>query len=183
MSSMDQDTQFQVSVLSILSQSYTSNLETVIPLSTPIPKRTTSTKFKTSTIYETARSGISLSRDLLGHYDRTCQQITSAEGLLSIQSGSEGDLQTLKRIFDKQGEKTKLEVELLLNGSSGLTTKRPGDDASAGTDELWSRFAESKIRQEKDGAEQCGGKGWAVTAECMLKGVQRMVKCLPEDSE
>ena len=100
-----------------------------------------------------------------------------------MESGSEGDLQMLQRVINQQGERIKLEVEQLLNGSRKLAKEHPGGDASTGDDDLWSRFAVIEATKEEGKVERNGVEGWAVTAMQMQRGVQRMVKYLPEDSE
>lgn len=150
---------------------------------TSLLKHITGTKPTTSTVYNAARSGIALSRELLGHYDRGCQQIASSECVLRMESGSEGDLQVLQRIINQQGERIRLEVEELLNGSRKLAKEYPGGDASTGDDNLWSRFAAIQATKEEGKVERNGIEGWAMTATQMQRGVQRMVRYLPEDSE
>lgn len=100
-----------------------------------------------------------------------------------MESGSEGDLQVLQRIINQQGERIRLEVEELLNGSRKLAKEYPGGDASTGDDNLWSRFAAIQATKEEGKVERNGIEGWAMTATQMQRGVQRMVRYLPEDSE
>lgn len=93
------------------------------------------------------------------------------------------DLQILQSAIDQQGEKVKSEVEQHLHGSWKPAKEHPGRDASMGDDEIWSRLAVIETTSKEGKAEQNRGRGWAVTAKQMQRGVQRIVKHLPEDSE
>ncbi len=132
-------------------------------------------------VYNIAKSGIHLSRQLVGHYNQICQQIAAAEGGLKMESGAEGDIQALQKVLHSQGEKAKLEVDHIINGSS-KSAKGPYDiNASAAGDGLWSRFAVPSKDDRK--AVRDKGESWAMAAEHIHKGVKRIVKHLPEDSE
>ena len=95
--------------------------------------------------------------------------------------GAESDIQTLQKILHSQGEKAKLKVNHILNHSS-RSAKGPCDIiASAVGDDLWSRFAVPPKDNRK--AVKDNGETWAMAAKHIHKGVQRIVKCLPEDIE
>ncbi len=99
-----------------------------------------------------------------------------------MDSGTEGDIQMLQEVLYSQGEKTKVEVNHIVDGSS-KSAKGPCEiNASAAGDHLWSSFA---VPSKKDNrkAVRDKGEGWAMAAKHIHKGVQRIVKYLPEDSE
>ena len=99
-----------------------------------------------------------------------------------MESETEGDIQTLQKVLHSQGEKAKVEVNHIVDGSS-KSAKGPCEiNASAAGDHLWSRFA---ALSKKDNRKPVGdkGEGWAMAAKHIHKGVQRIVKHLPEDSE
>lgn len=69
----------------------------------------------------------------------------------------------------------------IVDGSS-KSAKGPCDiNASATGDDLWGRFAVPSKDDKKAVSEK--GESWAMAAEHIYKGVQRIVKYLPEDSE
>ena len=132
-------------------------------------------------VYNIAKSSIHLSRQLIGHYNLICQRIAAAEGSLRMESGAEGDIQALQKVLYSQGEKAKFEVDHIVDGSS-KSAKGPCDiDASAAGDDLWSKFAVPSKDDRK--AVRDNGESWAMAAEHIHKGVKRIVKYLPEDSE
>lgn len=128
-----------------------------------------------------AKSSIHLSRQLVGHYNRVCQQIATAERGLRMEWGADGDIQAVQKTLHSQGEKAKVEVDYMLDGSS-KSAKGPCEiNASAADDDLWSRFAmppkdDSKAVKDK-------GESWAIAAKHIHNGVQRIVKHLPENSQ
>ena len=127
------------------------------------------------------KSSIQLSRQLVGHYNRICQQIAAAEGALRMDWGAKSDIQALQKVLHRQGEKAKAEVKQIVDGSS-KSTKGPCDiNASAAGDDLWNKFAVPPKDDRK--ALRGTGGSWAKAAEHIQKGVQRIVKYLPEDSE
>ncbi|KAL2046776.1 hypothetical protein N7G274_000794 [Stereocaulon virgatum] len=180
---MEEDKDLHRSIFTISSRTYSNDLEMATAMPKSVLKNTTIAKSLKSTVYNASRSGIVLSRDLLAHYDRGCQQITSVEGILRIKSGPKGDLQILQSAIDQQGEKIKSEVGQYLYGSRKPTKEHPGGDASVGDDEIWSRLAVIGATSEEGKTEKNGGTGWAVTAKQMQRGVRRIIKHLPEDSE
>lgn len=97
---------------------------------------------------------------------------------MRIDSGAEGDIQALQKVLHSQGEKAKFEINHIVSksakGACDINESATGDD-------LWSRFA----MPSKDGrtAVRDKGESWAMAAEHIYKGVQRMVKYLPEDRE
>lgn len=128
-----------------------------------------------------AKSSIQLSRQLVGHYNRICQQIAAAEGALRMDSGAESDIQALQKVLHSQGEKVKAEVERIVDGSS-KSTKGPCDtNATAAGDDLWNKFAVPP-KDDREALRDTG-ESWGKAAEHIQKGVQRIVKYLPDDSE
>jgi hypothetical protein len=180
---MEEDKDLHRSIFTISSRTYSNDLEKSTAMPTSVLKNITIAKSLKPTVYNASRSDVVLSRELLAHYDRGCQQIASVEGVLRIKSGSKGDLQTLQSAIDQQGEKVKSEVEQHLHGSRKPAKEHPGGDASMGDDEIWSRSAVIEAISEEGKAEKNRGTGWAVTAKQTQRGVQRIVKHLPEDSE
>ena len=101
---------------------------------------------------------------------------------MRFDSGAEGDIQALQKVLHSQGEKAKFEIDYIVCGSSSKSVKGPCDiNASATSDDLWSRFAVPSKDDRK--AVRDKGESWATAAEHIHKGVQRIVKYLPEDSE
>ena len=128
-----------------------------------------------------AKSSIHLSRQLVRHYNCICQQIAAVEGDLRMDWGAEGDTQALQRILHSQKEKAKFKVDHIVNDSSRSAKGLYDIDASAAGDDLWSRFAVPPKDDMK--AVRDDGESWAIVAKHIHKGVQRLVKYLPEESE
>ena len=98
-----------------------------------------------------------------------------------MESGAEGDIKALQKVLDGQAEKAKSEVDHNVDDGS-KSTKGPCDvNASAAGGDLWSRFAVPSKDDRKAVREK--GESWAKAAEHIHKGVKRIVKYLPEDSE
>ena len=132
-------------------------------------------------VYNMAKSSIQLSRQLVGHYNRICQQIAAAEGALNMDWRAESDIQALQKVLHSQGEKAKAELEQIVDGSSKSAKGLCDINTSAAGDDLWSRFAVPPKDDMK--AVRDNGESWAMAAKHIHKGVQRLVKYLPEKSE
>ena len=131
-------------------------------------------------VYNLAKTGIGLSQELVAHYCRICQQIATTEDGLRMDIGAKDDLQALQRVLRNQREKTKVEVDDLLDGV-GVDVKERDRDARIADSDLWNNFAVPFER--KDGtAGGNKGEGWLMAARHIQRGVQRIVKCLPEDN-
>ena len=128
-----------------------------------------------------AKSSIHLSRQLVGHYNRICQQIAAAEGDLRMEWGAEGDIHALQKILCSQEEKAKVKVDHILNNSSRSAKGSYDINTSAAHDDFWSRYAVPPEGDRK--AVNDIGETWAMAAKSIHKGVQRIVKYLPEDTE
>lgn len=147
-------------------------------------KQSTTSKPTAAAVYQSAKSKISSSRELLGRYERASQQIASGEGILMIESEWEKDSQKLQSILDKKGDKVKLEVHGLLNEVSKYSKEEVKGDPSELDTDLWNRFAVGEAKEENvetlDGRK---GETWAVVAKNAQRGVQRTVKYVPEDGK
>ena len=147
-------------------------------------KQPTTSKSTASAMYQSAKSKISSSRELLGRYERASQQIASGEGSLMIESEFGKDSQKLQRILDKKGEKVKLEVHGLLNEDSRYSKEEVKGDASELDTDLWNRFAVGEAKEENvETLSGRKGETWAVVAKSAQRGVRRTVKYLPEDGK
>lgn len=72
-------------------------------------------------------------------------------------------------------------MDHIVDGSSKSAMGPCDINASATGDDLWSRFAVPSKDDRKPVRDK--GESWAMAAEHIYKGVQRIVKYLPEDSE
>lgn len=178
---MEKDNKLRGSLLDIVTKSYLTYPTECNRFQPPVHVHKTKTKPTECGIYNMAKSSIHLSRQLVGHYNRICQQIAAAEGDLRTQWGVEGDIPALQNILHSQEEKAKVKVDHILNDSS-RPAKGPCDiNASAAGDDFWSKFAVPPKDDRK--AVKDTGETWAMAAKSIHKGVQRIVKCLPEDTE
>lgn len=147
-------------------------------------KRSSTSQPTASAIYQSAKSNLAFSRELLGHYERASQQVALKKGVTMMESGWEKDSQTLQRILNIQGEKTKLEIHRMLNEDSKSSKEQVKDDVSELDTDLWNRFAVGEAKAEnievQDGRQ---GETWALVAKNAQRGVRRTVKTLPEDGE
>lgn len=129
-------------------------------------------------IYETAKSAIALSRDLFSDYDRVCKLVASKDRPHTSSTSQKENREVLQRLLSKHGDKAKLEVRHLLHGNDKVSE----ENAVAADDPVWSRFAKTSA---SDIPKESGIKGqiWASIAKDAQRGVHRMVKNLPEDSD
>ena len=97
---------------------------------------------------------------------------------MRIDSEAEGDVEALQKVLHSQGEKAKFEVDHIVSKSAKGACNI---NASATDDDLWSRFAVPF--KDARMAVRDRGESWAMVADHIYKGVQRIVKCLPEDSD
>lgn len=133
--------------------------------------------------YRTAKLAVSSSRDLIAGYDRACEQIASGEIVQGMESGWADDCQTLRRILGRQGEKSKVEAYQGLHGEGANFKAQAPNEISATDDDLWSRIAGAPSKNGQAISGDFAGKEWATVAKHAQRGVHRMVKDLPEDSE
>ena len=144
-----------------------------------VVKWSSTSKPTPSAIYQSAKSNIASSRELLGHYERASQQMDFEKDFPTIESGCEKDIQTLQRILKKQGAKVEHGVHQLLNEDPHSSKEQvKGDESDLDTD-LWNRFAAG----EAEALDINKGGTWAVVAKNAQQGVRHAVKDLPEDGE
>ena len=147
-------------------------------------KRCSVSKLTASAIRCRAKSNIASSRELLGRYEQASQQVAFPKGVLLMESECEKDNQTLKRILDKQREKTKLEVYQLLSEDSRSLKEQVEGDTSTLDNILWDQFAVGGAK--KGPVKALGrrkGETWAAVAKNAQRGVRRAVKDLADDNE
>lgn len=134
--------------------------------------------------FHDARSRITLSRQLIEHCDRVCQHIGFADSISTAKGSWDGDKQSLQRVLDRQGEKTRLEAHHLLYDARKPPRANPEDVVlPEEEDDLWKRFAAAEFKQEGAEIDVNEAAGWGVAANNHERGVRRVVKNLPEDSE
>ena len=147
-------------------------------------KWSSTSKPTTSTIYQSAKSNLAFSRELLGHYERASQQVALKKRVTMMESGWEKDSQTLQRILNIQGENIKLEIHRILNEDSKSSKEQVKDDVSELDTDLWNQFAVGEAEAEnvevRDGRKR---ETWALVARNAQRGVQRTVKTFPEDGD
>ena len=137
-----------------------------------------------SAVYQSAKSKITSSRELLGHYKRASQQVAFGQRAPMMMSGWEKDSQTLRRILHEQGEKIKHEIHKSLIGDPKFSREEVKGKMSELDTDLWNQFAVG--RAEEENVESLAGrKGetWAAVAKNAQRGVRHVVKNLPEDGE
>lgn len=137
-----------------------------------------------SASFQSGKSNIAFSRELLRDYERASQQVACRNRVPMMESEWEKDSQTLQRILNKQGEKIKLQVhQFLIEDPNSLKEQVKGDISELDTS-LWTRFAMGDAQEENfeppDGRKE---ETWAVVAKNAQRGVRRTVKNLPEDGE
>ena len=165
-----QNTQIQRSLITILSDSLRGHTEedATEPKPTPPP------------IHQTAKSLITSSKLLLERYYQICQQVKSGEDILRIESGWDEDSKKLQKILKDQGKVAMREIRGLLHESSRASKEKPTDDMSeAEGGDLWKQYATLPSKAKDEPSR--GGDGWAVATKHAQRGVQRLVKHIPED--
>jgi hypothetical protein len=132
-------------------------------------------------IYQSGRSAIALSRELMSQYLGICEQTASREGPTKDVSERGDEVEALQRVLQKQGNKVQSELGRFIQGESNASTALPPDEVLAGDNDLWDRYAVTLKQGENNGK----GKehGWAVIAKHAQKGVHRIVRVLPDESE
>lgn len=147
-------------------------------------KQTSKSKPTAFAVYQSAKSNIVSSRELLGHYERASQQVAAGEGVPMMGSAWEKDSRTLQHILDKQREKIKLEVHTLLNEDPKSSEEKVEGDRSESDTDLWNRFVVGEAGEENvealDGRKR---ETWGVVAKNAQRGVRRTTKYLPEDGK
>lgn len=137
-----------------------------------------------SAIYQSAKSNLASSREVLGHYERATQKVAIGKGSLMMDPGSEKDSQTLQRILHEKGEKIKLEVHQLLNKDPNSFQEQAKCHMSESDTDLWHQFAVLENKAENVKAFHTKeGRSWAVVAKNAQQGVRRTVRHLPEYGE
>ena len=128
-------------------------------------------------VHQTAKSLICSSQHLIQVYDQICEEIASSQGILKVGKEWDLDCQKLDAVFEKQRNVTKREVEVCLQEKSGITKDRSTTDARPAAADLWISFAGGQIADCTDTHDE----NWAVTVRRVGRGVQRLVKHLPDD--
>ena len=144
-----------------------------------VVKRFSTSKPTPSAMYQSAKSNIASSRELLGHYERASQQIDFGKDFPTIESGREKDIQTLQRILKKQGANVEHGVHQLLNEDPHSSKEQAKGDGSDLDADLWNQFAAGEAKA----LDINKGGTWAVVAKNAQQGVRHAVKDLPEDGE
>ena len=172
---MAKDNRLQASLINILSESKRGTLkDDMMEFDDPGNSRSLG-----HTIKANAASACSHARDLITRYERICQRVAGQEGVLTTLSRSEVGFQAVRRILQMQGSKVIDEASQLL----GVQFERPNHSLMGEIEnELWNRFAVDP-RQEQSEIEKDTGEGWAVAASNVQRGIDRMVKDLPEGNE
>ncbi|KAL6717467.1 hypothetical protein ACLMJK_005382 [Lecanora helva] len=131
-------------------------------------------------IQETAQSALSSAKTIITQYRSICQQVEAAreKALARPKYDEEEDRQKLQRIIHDQGEKSKLEIRRL--------TEEDGDDAeekplSKNDQKVWDQFAVSSRQKERKHARK-SEQSWAMAAKSACRGIDRLVRDLPEAS-
>ena len=139
-------------------------------------------KLTASAVHSRAKSNIAASRELLGYYEQASQQVAFSKRVLMMEPGWEKDKQTLQRIFNKQREKTKLELHRLLYEDSEPLEEQGKGDMSTLDNDLWDHFAVGEVKKEfVEALDSRKGHAWAVVAKNAQRGVRRALKDLPEE--
>lgn len=89
----------------------------------------------------------------------------------------------MQRVLQKQGEKTKLQAHKLLYQGSPSSEQQDEHEVLATDDDVWNQFAMTASQWESRQADGNEKEGWGIVAKGLQKGIQRMVKDIPEDSE
>ena len=101
-----------------------------------------------------------------------------------MESGLEKNSQTLQRILEKHGEKTKLELHQILNGGPKPSKNHVEGGMLKADADVWDRFAVGEAKEEHgQPLDRRDGETWAVVAKNIQRGIRRAVKDLPEDDE
>ena len=147
-------------------------------------KQSSASEPTASTFYQSAKSRIASSRELLGHYERASKQVAFGKEVPMMVFEWEKDSQTLQNILSRQEAKIKLELHCFLHADPKSSKEQlRGDMLELDTD-LWKRFGVGETRK---GIVELLDEGkdvtWAMVAKNVQRGVRRTIRTLPEDGE
>ena len=145
-------------------------------------KQARDTEHMVHPIYRTARSLVSSSREVIKLYERSCQHLQSGKSTLGVEPEWKRDSEKLQTILNGQRKIIKQQIYSHLHGTKISSKERPAVAASlAEGEDLWSRYALSPSHNDKGPKVGSLVEGWALAAKNAQKGVQRMMRNVPDD--
>ena len=153
--------------------------ETVVAL-----KKLTKAEVIAQHVFSDARTRVIRARELLDQYDQICQRLPSCASGSRTEAVWDKGGQTIEKVVGRQAWRAKQDVHHLLHGRNifaeevSTNGRRPEEE-----EDLWRRFTKTATRSIDDKTTRDRVDGWGMIAKRMGRGIQRIVKDLPEDSE